>query len=183
MAAGRRFLNTVIAISRPQFEISSPNLVGMYIWAVHYLGWRHISVKTTSKMAAAAMLKNQSNSVFQSLLHILTQYFARRLKSVSQNQKCIEMSLPIKYKMAVGRRVENTLIATIRPQFEISSPNLIRRYIWDIRCWRWGHISVGTTSKMAAASILKIRYNCRTSVATDSCFGWIWYFIASGIWT
>jgi len=104
-------------------------------------------------------------AVLEWLLHILTQYFARRLKSVSQNQKCLEISVLIKYKMAAGRRFENALIAIIRPHFEISLRNLVLWYMWAVRYFRWRHISVMAISKMAAAAILNNHSNGCTSVA------------------
>ena len=84
-------------------------------------------------MAAAAILKIALTAVLEWLLHILTQYFALRLKSVSQNQKYLEISVLIKSKMAAGRRFENTLIAIIRPYFEICLQNLVLWYMWAVR--------------------------------------------------
>ena len=137
------------------------------MWAVRYLRCRHISVRTISRMAAAAILKITLTAVLEWLLHILTQYFARRLKSVSQNQKYFEISVLIKSKMAAGRRFENILIAIIRPYFEISLQNLVLWYMWVVRYLRWRHISGMATSKMAAATILINHSKGRISVAVS----------------
>jgi len=67
-----------------------------------------------------AFLKVNITPITQPLLPIIAQYLAQRLKSVSENQKYFEILLLIKSKMAAGRRLENTLIAIIRPKFEIN---------------------------------------------------------------
>jgi len=113
----------------------------------------------------SAFWKVNITLITQPLLPIIAQYLAQRLKSVSQNQKYFEILLLIKSKMAAGRRLENTLIAIIRPKFEISSRNLLRRYILAVHYLRRRHIPVMTISKMAAAAILKNHSNGRTSVA------------------